>query len=198
MRALPGAPTDTTTPMNQQNTLRGATLAAPIVERPSTRAALLEALQTARTRDLRRAQRDGIFRYVQVVTHGDHACAACKQLAGHLMTLEDTIATPPLPCPDCTTILRNGWANVCRCSYVLVDARPDEPPEPSTRDAAFHASKEGAHWVRELIANCRDDAALRTVTTWVLPSYSDNPEYSALVRDAKGRARALGNTSAIR
>lgn len=103
------------------NFLNPGGIFGPPPPRPKSRDGLVARLNELRSHDLQRAAREGVFRSVTILTQGARACPACQRLDGKRFSLADVLHSPPLPCPDCTKTLYNGWRNVCRCTYLLYD-----------------------------------------------------------------------------
>jgi len=49
----------------------------------------------------------------------DDACPACKKMAGKRFTIEDAMATMPIPCPECTKEIE-AVKGYCRCRYFAI------------------------------------------------------------------------------
>ena len=81
----------------------------------------LEAGREARRHELldyqTTAERIGIPAAVSILSTG--ACAACAALDGRRFSVEEALRLMPLPCTGCTTALRTGARNFCRCGYLF-------------------------------------------------------------------------------
>ncbi|MFH1686417.1 MAG: hypothetical protein ABIE70_02720 [bacterium] len=62
---------------------------------------------------------EGAMSHVEISTCGNDSCSACRQLEGHILTIEAAIRDAPIPCQDCAFETNNGigW---CRCTYLPV------------------------------------------------------------------------------
>lgn len=57
------------------------------------------------------------FPKVEIHTLRDtYVCPACQQLAGKVFSIEDALRQMPIPCKECTMVLRSK-PGFCRCSY---------------------------------------------------------------------------------
>jgi hypothetical protein len=103
-----------------ENFLNPGGIFGPEPPKPKSRDELIALRNKLRERELQQAIASGVFRSASILTT-TRACPACQQLDGKRMSLSEVLRTQPLPCPDCTTVLYNGWRNVCRCTYLFHD-----------------------------------------------------------------------------
>jgi len=57
------------------------------------------------------------LKYVQVCAAPD-SCDACKALEGKMILIEEALQSNPLPCIDCTRLMKHPDKGFCRCTYV--------------------------------------------------------------------------------
>lgn len=73
-------------------------------------------LQQSRKMELMYYKKMGIKR-VQIRT-ASNSCDYCKQLTDSIFTIDDAFTNMPIPCSECTYVLKKGKSGFCRCCYV--------------------------------------------------------------------------------
>ena len=74
-------------------------------------------LQLSAKMELMNYKQAGI-KNVQILTCGLGSCEQCRQLQDKIFTMEEALASMPIPVETCTKIMANGQRGFCKCCYV--------------------------------------------------------------------------------